>query len=628
MFDKKIEKVIGPKAAELAASGNLFVGKKNTRKFKSEELPFPVITLETDVLVAGGGLAGICAAVAAARNGSQVILVQDRSRLGGNASSEIRMHARGANQALPTRLWRESGIIEELILTESAVNMQHSFEVWDMILYDKVVSEPNITLLLDTAVIDAELENGRLTRARALCSLIERYYDIQAKFFIDCTGDSTLAAAADAHYLLGREGQSTWGESLAPEISDLKTMGNSLLFFAEKHEGPMPFTPPEWARRFSDADFENRHIRQWEYGYWWLEWGGELDTITENHYIRFELNRILYGVWDYIKNSGKFPEAENWALSWTGMIPGKRESRRILGEHIMTQQEMERSDLYPDRIGFGAWPLDDHPPGGIDSQGLNPCHQVRFDKPYHMPLRSLYSLNRPNLLMAGRNISASHVAFSSSRVMCTCAVVGQAAGTAAALGLKTGLLPFEIVRDEQQLATLHRMLLRDDQSLLEIDGTDTADLARQAKITASAEMDGAPATVLTDGITRDLGDGVGHQWQALISEKPWVELAWEKPQELQSIQLIFDSGLHRKLFLTGEAKEYADQIRGPQPETVADYQLAAEIDGQWQTIVTVEENYLRMKRHTLNLKAVTRMRIHFTRTNGDELARLFEVRVY
>ena len=161
MLDKKIEKVIGPKAAELGESGNLFVGEKDTRKFISDQLPFPVIALETDVLVAGGGLAGICAAIAAARNGSRVVLVQDRSRLGGNASSEIRMHARGANQALPTRLWRETGIIEELLLTESAVNMQHSFEVWDMILYDKVISEPNITLLLDTAVIDVELKKTR-----------------------------------------------------------------------------------------------------------------------------------------------------------------------------------------------------------------------------------------------------------------------------------------------------------------------------------------------------------------------------------------------------------------------------------------------------------------------------------
>jgi len=154
--------------------------------------------METDVLVAGGGLAGVCAAIAAARNGSSVILVQDRSRLGGNASSEIRMHVLGANNPGKTRLWRETGLIEELKLTEAATNLQRSFHMWDLILYDKVISEENITLLLDTAVMDATVQNDRITSVRAISPLLEEYYDIQAEFYIDCTGDATLAAVSGA----------------------------------------------------------------------------------------------------------------------------------------------------------------------------------------------------------------------------------------------------------------------------------------------------------------------------------------------------------------------------------------------------------------------------------------------
>ncbi|MCK4826065.1 FAD-dependent oxidoreductase, partial [bacterium] len=321
---------------------------------------------QTDVVVAGGGLAGVCAAIAAARNGVSVILVQNRSRLGGNSSSEIRMHPLGANNPKQLRIWRETGIIEELKLADSATNLQRSFEMWDLLLYNKIVSEENITLLLDTAIVDAKVKNGKIAMVKAICPLLEETYEISARYFIDCTGDAILASLASAKYMRGREGKDVFGESLAPDISDLKTMGNSILFFSKKHNRLMPFTAPDWARKFSKEDFKYRPINSWEYGYWWIEWGGELDTIKDNRKIRYELLRILLGVWDYIKNSGDYPDSANWALDWVGMIPGKRESRRIIGDHIMIQQEMESAELYADRVAYGGWPMDDHPPGGID----------------------------------------------------------------------------------------------------------------------------------------------------------------------------------------------------------------------------------------------------------------------
>jgi hypothetical protein len=590
---------------------------------------FTLKKMEADVLVAGGGLAGVCAAIAAARNGASVVLVQDRSRLGGNSSSEIRMHVLGANNPELLSIWRETGIIEELKLTDAATNPQRSFEMWDLLLYDKVASEKNITLLLDTSVIGAEVDSGLIREAGAISPLLEERYEITAKYFIDCTGDATLAAVSGAKYMRGREGRSVFSESLAPERGDNKSMGNSILFFTRKHDSPMPFKPPLWARRLTDRDFKHRQIKSWEYGFWWIEWGGELDVIKDYRKIRHELLSIVMGVWDYIKNSGKFPDAENWALEWVGMLPGKRESRRIIGDHVLIQRELEGAKLFPDRVAYGGWPMDDHPPGGFDASDLKPCLQIYFKKPYLIPLRSLYSVNRPNLLMAGRNISASHVAFSSTRVMATCATMGQAAGAAAAFCLQNNCLPKDVAMDEQVLNPFLQSLLRDDQALIGILNKDPEDLARMARIFASEETREGKAVNVIDGWNRDIGEGKTHQWQAPICDPgPWIRLDWPLPQTIRMIQLTFDTGLHRKLYLTGQESGYYSQIRGPQPESVADYKIEALLNGKLIKIVEEKDSFLRVVRHEIEPIFTKSLRIHVERTHGDSLARIFEIRCY
>ena len=174
------------------------------------------VRLEADVLVAGGGLAGVCAAIAAARHGARVVLVQDRSRLGGNSSSEVKMHVVGANQHTARPGWRESGLIEELRLADAVNNPQRCWELWDLLLYDKVVSEPNITLLLETTVFSANVKDGRITEVAARCDKSEHLYRIRAGIFCDCTGDSRLGLEAGAEMRTGREARAEFGESLAP----------------------------------------------------------------------------------------------------------------------------------------------------------------------------------------------------------------------------------------------------------------------------------------------------------------------------------------------------------------------------------------------------------------------------
>ncbi len=582
---------------------------------------------DTDVLIAGGGMAGVCAALAAARNGAKVILIQDRSRLGGNASSEIRMHICGASQL--HQVWRETGILEELVLTEAAENPQRSYEMWDYIMYDKIRSEENITLLLDTALFDAAVTNGEITKIKAICSPTEELYEIKAKLYADCTGDATLAARAGAEYMWGREAKSEWGESLAVDVADNKTMGNSLLFMSQKHDKIMPYTPPKWARKYTAKDFVHRKINQWEYGYWWLELGGMENTVKDGQQNRHDLLSVLFGVWDYIKNSGNHPESENWALSWVGMIPGKRESRRVVGDYIMKQEDIQSAKLFPDRVAYGGWPLDDHPPGGMNTTGIVPYISIPLKAPYSIPFKSLYSKDLKNLLLAGRNISVSHVALSSTRVMATCATMGQAIGTAMAYCTQHQISPNQLANQEKSMSEFQQILLRQDQAILGVQNEDEKDLARKAKVKASTETEDGLAVHVIDGYNRDVHDGNPHQWRAEISnEEPWIELSWEGPVKLNLVQLTFDTGLHRHLRISPQDTVYFNQERCPQPETVADYTIEAKCKDKMTVLASVQNNFLRQVEHTFDPVEAESIRIKIQKTNGDPLARVFEVRCY
>ncbi|MCS7024915.1 MAG: FAD-dependent oxidoreductase [Bryobacteraceae bacterium] len=604
---------------------------KPLRQTLAEEPNMRLVDLETDVLVAGGGLAGVLAAVSAARHGAKVVLVQDRSRLGGNSSSEVKMHVVGSNSHKARPGWREGGLLEEFRLDDAVNNPHRCWELWDLLLYDKVISEPNITLLLETVLYRAQVKQGKIQMALARCDKSEHIYRIKAKIFCDCTGDSRLGLEAGAEMRTGREARSEFGESLAPEKADGETLGSSILFTSRLYPRAIPFRPPKWARKVRREHLVKRKINSWEYGYWWIEWGGNRDTIGDNERIRFELLSITLGVWDYIKNSGDHPESSHYGLDWVGMMPGKRGSRRLVGDYILRQQDLENSTPFPDAVAIGGWPMDDHPPGGFDRSDLPPAVQIRTKEVYTIPLRCLYSRNIANLMMAGRNISASHVAFTSTRVMGTCAVEGQAIGTAAALCVKHGWLPREIANDSARIRMLQQQLLRDDQTITTVINEDPLDLARQAKVVASHQQDDAPAILLLDGHVRDIPKGARHQWAAkLIPNQTWVDFIWQKPQTIRHVQLTFDTGFQRELTLTASNTINQNIIRAPQPETVRDYRLWwREAEGaEWKLLVERKGNYQRLARHDFPPTSMQALRVQIDATNGDELARLFEVRCY
>jgi len=444
-----------------------------------------------DLIVIGGGVAGTVAAIAAARNGCKTALVQDRPVLGGNSSSEMRINITGARAGGRNPHARETGIIEELRLEDrfrdprpGPVNGQPNPQ-WDWILWEWVRRESNLTLYLNTRatepiMADKEHIKGIIVEQYST----ERRFRLDGALFIDASGDGEIAAKAGASFLMGREARNEFGESYAPQEADDKVLPPSILFSARDEGRPVKFVPPPWIVEYRDDDaLPYRPHGRIGSGFWWIAWGGELDPIKDSEEIRDELLRHVFGVWDHIKNHGDHG-AETFALDWVGAIPAKRESRRFLGDHILTQDDLESQKLFPDRVAYGGWPIDLHPPEGIKSPDP-PCTQYQLPGIYSVPFRSLYSRDIHNLMFAGRNISATHVAFGSIRVMGTCAVMGQAVGTAAALCKRYGLTPRELA--QQRIGELQQQLLKDDCYIIDMANTDPADLARQAKVTASSE---------------------------------------------------------------------------------------------------------------------------------------------
>jgi hypothetical protein len=447
--------------------------------------------LQTDLAVIGGGLAGVCAAITAARAGSKVILVQDRPVLGGNASSEVRLWILGATSHMGNnnRWAREGGVIDELLVENMYRNPEGNPLILDTITLELVVNEPNITLLLNTAVHDLEKSDADTIKSvRAFCSQNSTTYEITAPLFIDASGDGIVGFLAGAAFRIGAESRSEFGEKFAPEKAHNELLGHTIYFYSKDTGRSVKFVPPSFALRditkiprWRDIKFNDSGCR-----FWWLEWGGALDTIHDSERIKWELWKIVYGVWNHIKNSGQFPDAETLTLEWVGTIPGKRESRRFEGDYMICQQDLVEQRRHEDAVSFGGWAIDLHPVDGVYSP-QSPCQQWHSKGVFQIPYRAMYSRNIKNLFLAGRILSASHIAFGSTRVMATCAHGGQAVGMAAAICAKHNLQPRDLLAPAR-MRELQRELLRVGQFIPGVSLRDESDLARTAEISASSEL--------------------------------------------------------------------------------------------------------------------------------------------
>ncbi|MBT1687141.1 FAD-dependent oxidoreductase [Dawidia soli] len=446
--------------------------------------------LSADLVIVGGGLSGACCAITAAREGLKVVLVQDRPVLGGNASSEVRLWVLGATSHMGNnnRWSREGGVIDEILVENMYRNPEGNAVIFDTVLLDKVMSEPNITLLLNTVVMEVTKAGDAIASVRGFCSQNSTEYVLKAPLFCDASGDGVVGFLAGAAFRMGAETREEFNEQFAPEKEYGELLGHSLYFYSKDVGKPVSFVPPAYALQDITQIPRYRRFNAKEYGcnLWWVEYGGRLDTVHDTETIKWELWRVIYGVWNYIKNSGKFPEARNLTLEWVGTIPGKRESRRFEGDYILTQQDIVEQRPQEDAVAFGGWSIDLHPADGVFSERPG-CNQWHAKGIYDIPYRSYYSRNVKNLFLAGRIISVSHVAFGSSRVMGTSAYGGQAVGMAAVLCKQYGVLPAELPAKGLVPALQQRLMAR-GQHLPHRRLHDAKNLVNEATLQASSTL--------------------------------------------------------------------------------------------------------------------------------------------
>jgi hypothetical protein len=574
---------------------------------------------QCDCCVVGGGMAGMIAAITAARHGASVVLVHDRPVLGGNASSEIRMHICGAHG----KDRRETGILEEILLENHYRNPTASYSVWDSVLYGKAQYQDNLKLLLNCSVNACEMavvsgnEKPRIQSVTGWQGTAETWHTIQAGLFVDASGDGILAPLSGADFRIGREARAEFKESIAPETADQCTMGLSCLIQAREYPNPQPFIAPDWAYKFTKPeDLNGRSVNLMRTNYWWIEVGGDKDSIHDTEVLREDLVRIAYGVWDYIKNYAPDREiATNWALDWNGFLPGKRESRRYMGDHILTQNDVESEGRFEDVVAYGGWTMDDHYPAGF----YHPKAGTIFHpapSPYGIPYRSLYSRNIANLFCAGRNHSATHAAMSSTRVMATTSLMGQAVGTAAAIAAREKTSPRGVY--ENHLAELQDNLMADD-CWLPWRTRSVARLSLQAKLDA----DSGDAEPLRSGIDRPIDDHE-HAWSGSLNTA--VTYTFSDIEAVHGVRLVFDSDLNRDARNMPSRHHLNAQWRPPATLVKAFRIEGCDANGNWKVLHAESSNYQRFVRVKLNCQ-VRAIRLIPESTWGSETCRIFSFEV-
>lgn len=556
-----------------------------------------------DICVIGGGIGGMFTAISAARHGAKVVLMHDRPVLGGNASSEIRMWISGAGTRV--RDLQETGIMEELMLDNMYRNPTRNFTTWDALLYEKVRFEENIELLLNCTCCEATAENGLISTVKGFQLTTYTWHEVQAKIFVDSSGDSILAPLTGAEFKVGREAKSEYNEEFGLEVADNHTMGMSIMMQCRETDHPVTYTPPTWAYDFPDDQAMNNkphNLYAINTNFYWIELGGMQNSIDDTEEVKDELLKIAFGVWDHIKNHGDHG-AENWDLEWVSFLPGKRESRRYVGDYVLTQHDVENCTPFPDVVAYGGWQIDNHLPGGfrMDAKGGAHLQKRRLSEPYPIPLRSLYSKNVDNLMFAGRNISASHVAFSSTRVMGTIGVIGQAVGTAAAIAIKYGLLPRAAA--QTKIDEIQAVLLEDDCFLPGLRRKSSA-LAQAASLTC----DYGDCSNLLNGLDRRIwGNDNGYFGKTNKA----ITYTFEKPELVSGVRLVLDSDLDRE-YTEGNPDglhtsavlffpQSHNNTRFGFPKCLIKHYKIELINehGQWETVVEVTDNHQRFIKHSL-----------------------------
>ena len=569
---------------------------------------------EFDVVVVGGGSSGIGAALAAARNGIRVAFIQDRPVLGGNGSSEIMVPPMGVHGKAPDQV-NVTGIAEELYPAQEWTNFADSANIGEI-----VAREPNISLFLNTRATGVEMKDeSTLAAVLSLDVHSGQRLRFRAPIFIDTTGHGWIGFYAGAEWRMGTEGRDEFGESLAPEAANPHTMGNSLYRADFRDMGkPDPFVTPEWAFQFTSPDDFKEPVERVKEALrpelfdeakrgagrpisatgpkrggaftWFVELGGMDDTIADAEKIRDELFRLHVGLWGYSKNYDEegVEANRNLRLVWLNYVPGVRESRRLIGDYIMTQADFDDEEDPHDIVAFTDWGIDDHHPFGFFTEGIDGMH-VYGGKRIGIPYRSLYSKNIRNLMMAGRCMSASHMALSGVRVQRPMTATGQAVGTAAVIAVKNGVTPREV--GEKFLTGLQQTLLKDGCFLPGIKSEDPLDLARKAQ---------TDFPVLIDGWNREV--------RGVSRPVPWrtepLKLRFSRPEKIACVHLSLSNRHHAAAFA-----------------------IEGRVDGKWKQLAETPGD-AKQRRYVINFEPVQTDQVRFRLLRSSGPVSVAEVRLY
>ncbi len=532
-------------------------------------------TDDCDVLVIGSGTAGYCAAIQAARRGCDTILLEKDAVLGGNSGPDLGVGITGAER------WNayaaELGILQQVredachadALTHltgatmgysisrrfEAVVQEHLLAAGVRVFKRHYARKPVMAGSRIAAVIAEDMAAFRTVEIRVGTCVIE------------ASGDGAIAVLAGADSDMGSEAQGEFGERSAPPERSGRVQGTSLVAIAHRTSKAVRFIPPAGTPQFVPRVWHGSMRSFLHHHAGWLspdkdlmflyvtETGGHLDTIADDGLIYEMLLGQLWAEWDHIKNGPHREEAACWDLLWVSPKAGKRESRRLMGDYVLTQTDCEAGRRFEDDIAYGGHDLDDHRPlgegGDIFAYSVPPM--------YGIPYRCCYSRNVDNLLMAGRLMSATHIAHSSSRIMGTGAAVGQAVGLAAALCRRYGCGPRGV--GQRHIGQLQRELLAEDGTLPGRALREEDDLAQRAAVEASSE--------------RHFNAQEPARLVPLIA--PAGVLLWDWPQNLQRAEfyLTNHSGFEQRVTLTASRAR-----REPRYRMLEDYRA----EGGWNDL--------------------------------------------
>ena len=402
----------------------------------------PVDKGDYDLVVAGGGVAGMCAAVAAARLGLKVALIHNRPILGGNNSSEVRVHLGGSIECGPYP--NLGNMIKEFGHTKKGNAMPaENYADWKK--HEFVEAEKNISLFLNCHVTGVEKDDKTISALLARDINTGKLMRFSAPLFSDCTGDANVGYLAGADYRVGREAFAETSEPSAVEVADSQVMGASVQWNTVKKSEPSPFPIFEYGKVFTEES-----VQKVKKGEWTWETGMLRDQVFEAERVRDHGLLVVYSNWSYLKNRSEVKaQYDSLALDWVAYVAGKRESRRLLGDHILNQNDIFNEIPYEDGTAATSWSIDLHYPDPVNTEFF-PGEEFKavctqeYVEIYPIPYRCLYSRNIPNLFMAGRNISVTHVALGTVRVMRTTAMMGEVVGMAASICHKNACQPREV----------------------------------------------------------------------------------------------------------------------------------------------------------------------------------------